>query len=260
MLFQVRDHEEGGWKLVILERDASMIAEQNGIVIDKSVIGATSSTQIEDSVIIGTNCVLGARVYIHRYCKIASECQIDNGSEVHQGTVLEPNVYVGRNAVIGYNTHLEENAKVRQCSYVGPGCNIGRDSTIRPYAFVGPHCIIGHNVCIMEHARVDAHAIIGDNATVPESAYIYHAGRVHPDTVARTAVIAGELNPVIYNGDDRVDIGCERHTILGWYEKFKDLANTNNVAPEIVAWYKPFWDYVRAQRERYGLPMSEEDL
>ena len=105
---------------------------------------------------------------------------IEDGVVIGKGTVIEPNVYlkgetvIGENVTIGFcteivNSKIADNVTIKHSvitdSTIGEGTNIG------PFAYVRPNCVVGKNVKLGDFVEIK-NSNIGDGTKLSHLTYV----------------------------------------------------------------------------------------
>jgi hypothetical protein len=56
--------------------------------------------------------------------------------------------------------------------------------------------------------------------------------------------IIGSRHPVSYWGEDRIDIGCQRHTIAEWQKSYAEIGKENFYSDEALEEYRRYIDFI----------------
>jgi mannose-1-phosphate guanylyltransferase / phosphomannomutase len=113
-----------------------------------------NNLQVEGTVILGDNCLIGDNVKIINSV-IGDGCSIYGGSII-RNSVLWDNVQVGMNAEISNDV-------------IGNDCIVGQNATISDNVFIGPRCTIGNHSKLMPNIKLWPEKIVEDGAVLTKS-------------------------------------------------------------------------------------------
>ena len=148
--------------------------------------------------------------------------------------VIGSGARIGSDAYIGTRARIGNDAKIGSDAYIGNRTRIGNGATIGTRTKIGNGATIGNCAYIGTDARIGAGARLGTGARI--------GNRAKPVIV----YIIGSSYPVSYWGEDRIDIGCQRHTIAAWREHGEEIAEHNDFTLEQVAEYHQYYDMIVA--------------
>jgi sugar O-acyltransferase (sialic acid O-acetyltransferase NeuD family) len=96
----------------------------------------------------------------HPSAVIGRDVDLEEGSQVMAGCVLQCRVRVGRNAVINTRVSVDHDCQVGAHVFVGPG------ATLCGEVSVGDHTFVGSGAVLLPGVKVGNHAVIGAGAVV----------------------------------------------------------------------------------------------
>lgn len=150
---------------------------------------------------------------------------IDDTVEIGEGTVIEPNVYlkgntvIGKNAVIGFcseivNSKICDNVEIKHSviteSTVGEGTKVG------PFAYIRPNCNVGKNVKIGDFVEIK-------NSNIDDGTKLAHLTYVGDADVGKNINFGCGTVVVNYDGTNKHRTIIEDNAFIG--------CNTNLVSP-----------------------------
>lgn len=150
---------------------------------------------------------------------------IEDGVEIGKGTVIEPNVYlkgdtvIGENVTIGFcteivNSRIADNVVIKHSvitdSTIGEGTNIG------PFAYVRPNCNVGKNVKIGDFVEIK-------NSNIDDGTKLAHLTYVGDADVGKNINFGCGTVVVNYDGKKKHRTIIEDNAFIG--------CNTNLVSP-----------------------------
>ncbi|MBE7031237.1 MAG: bifunctional UDP-N-acetylglucosamine diphosphorylase/glucosamine-1-phosphate N-acetyltransferase GlmU [Ruminococcaceae bacterium] len=153
---------------------------------------------------------------------------IDAGVEIASDTVIEPNVYLRGNTVIGTDCVIGNGTTIED-SVVGDGVHIkssvilssdiGEGTTVGPFAYIRPGSHIGAKVKIGDFVEVK-------NSTIGEGTKVSHLTYIGDSDVGRHINFGCGTITVNYDGKNKFRTVIEDNAFIG--------CNTNLVAPVTV--------------------------
>ena len=150
---------------------------------------------------------------------------IEDGVEIGKGTVIEPNVYlkgdtvIGENVTIGFcteivNSKIADNVVIKHSvitdSTIGEGTNVG------PFAYVRPNCNVGKNVKIGDFVEIK-------NSNIDDGTKLAHLTCVGDADVGKNINFGCGTVVVNYDGKKKHRTIIEDNAFIG--------CNTNLVSP-----------------------------
>lgn len=150
---------------------------------------------------------------------------IDDEVEIGADTVIEPNVMIKGNTVIGkgvtigfcseiINSKIEDNATIKHSvitdSTIGSGTNVG------PFAYVRPNCVVGKNVKIGDFVEIK-------NSNIDDGTKLAHLTYVGDADVGKNINFGCGTVVVNYDGKNKHRTVIEDNAFIG--------CNTNLVSP-----------------------------
>jgi acetyltransferase-like isoleucine patch superfamily enzyme len=113
---------------------------------------------------------------------------------------------------------------------IGDGVHIGRKVNIKEGAIIAGKAVIGRRAVIGAYAIVGYQAVIGNGASISAKQIIGHGASIEPWDKPPLVYILGRKTtwPIVYWGQDRIDIGCQSQRIEDYFANGRDLAEKNN--------------------------------
>ena len=105
------------------------------------------------------------------------------------------------------------------------------------------------NIQIGDGARIGNGAWIGDGARIGNGARIGDGANIGDNESPIIVYIIGSRYPVSYWGEDRIDIGCENHTIDQWLTQGEMIAKRNGLTEVEIAEYTRYVEMIAAIHE-----------
>ena len=115
-----------------------------------------------------------------------------------------------------------------------------RGITVGARAWVGDGATVGNGATVGDGATVGARAWVGDRAWVGARATVGDGAK--PTII----YIIGSSFPLSYWGEDRIDIGCQSHTIAGWLEQGEKIGKHYQFTAEQIVEYRRYYDLIAA--------------
>jgi sugar O-acyltransferase (sialic acid O-acetyltransferase NeuD family) len=97
---------------------------------------------------------------VHPSAVVSPAANLQEGSQVMAGSVLQRNVTVGENVVVNTRAVLEHDCRVEDGSFIGPGAILCGNTRIKEGAFIGAGAVILPGVVVGERAVVGAGAVV----------------------------------------------------------------------------------------------------
>lgn len=85
---------------------------------------------------------------------------------------------------------------------------------------------------------------------IASTAYVGDGANIPADTTPKIICIIGSRHPLSYWGEDRIDIGCEQHTIAEWIEHAEAIGKNNEYTDEEIAEYLTYTNFVKSIHEK----------
>lgn len=153
---------------------------------------------------------------------------IDESVVIGEGTVVEPNVYlrantvIGKNCVIGFcsdisNSKLSDNVTIKHSVLVDSFIDEG--TTIGPFAYLRPNCKVGKNVKIGDFVEIK-------NSTIDDGTKLSHLTYVGDADVGKGVNFGCGTVVVNYDGKKKHRTVIKDNAFIG--------CNTNLVSPVTV--------------------------
>ncbi len=117
---------------------------------------------IAAAVQVGTDCVIGSRTMIDSGVSIGNRVNLEGGSHLFSGLVIEDDVYIGTNATFARSRLTRETTPLPGPSILlRHHCNIGANATLCPGVTIGEHAIVDAGAVVTQ--SVQAYAIVSGN-------------------------------------------------------------------------------------------------
>jgi len=105
---------------------------------------------------------------IHPDAVIAESAILSDGVQCMAGTIIQPEVQLGKNTVINTRASIDHDSEIGAHSFIGPGAVTGGSVKINAGAFIGTGAIILPSVVIGENAVVGAGATVTRDLCIGE--------------------------------------------------------------------------------------------
>ena len=150
---------------------------------------------------------------------------IDDTVKIGKGTIIEPNVYlkgdtvIGENAIIGFcteivNSKIGDNVDIKHS--VITDSEIGEGTTVGPFAYVRPNCKVGKKVKIGDFVEIK-------NSNIDDGTKLAHLTYVGDADVGKNINFGCGTVVVNYDGKNKHRTVIEDNAFIG--------CNTNLVSP-----------------------------
>ncbi len=148
--------------------------------------------------------------------------EIQQGTVIYPGVILEGNTRIGRNCIIGQNSRIVDStigdSTEIQCSVV-LSSTIGTDTKVGPFAYIRPDCTIGNHVKIGDFVEVK-------NSTVKDGAKASHLTYIGDSEVGKDVNLGCGVIFVNYDGKKKHRSVVKDGAFIG--------CNTNIVSPVTI--------------------------
>jgi UDP-3-O-[3-hydroxymyristoyl] glucosamine N-acyltransferase len=172
--------------------------------------------------------------FAKRGITIGKNITIGEGVRIGDNAQLGDSAHIGDDVQIGYSTWVNNNVRIADSTWIGDNVSIDEDTQIGNGVWIGVSTRIGDKV------RIGSGTHIGDNALIVGGAQIGDDAHINDSAIPNTVYIVGSRFRVSYWGEDRIDIGCLRHSIRLWREHGREIAEENNFTPEQIAEYDTY--------------------
>ena len=81
---------------------------------------------------------------------------------------------------------------------------------------------------------------------IGEGAIVGEGGRVGNGAIPTIIYIIGSIYPVAYWGEDRIDIGCEHHSITDWLSDGETIGKKHDFPPDQMVEYRRYVKLIAA--------------
>jgi len=153
---------------------------------------------------------------------------IDESVIIGEGTVIEPNVYlrantvIGKNVTIGFcsdisNSKIADGASVKHSVIVDS--EVGEGTTVGPFAYIRPNCKVGNNVKIGDFVEIK-------NSNIDDGTKLSHLTYVGDADVGKNVNFGCGTVVVNYDGKKKHRSVIKDNAFIG--------CNTNLVSPVTV--------------------------
>ena len=150
---------------------------------------------------------------------------IDDGVVIGKGTVIEPNVYlkgdtiIGENVTVGFcteivNSKIDNNVSIKHS--VITDSEIGEGTTVGPFTYVRPNCKVGKNVKLGDFVEIK-------NSNIDDGTKLAHLTYVGDADVGKNINFGCGTVVVNYDGKAKHRTVIEDNAFIG--------CNTNLVSP-----------------------------
>lgn len=145
-----------------------------------------------------------------------------------------------RNIIVG------NGVRIGNCVRIGNDVRIGDLVRIGHWAKIGDGVSIGNGISIGNGVSIGNGARIGDLVRIGNGATISHEATIGDGVEPKIFYLVGTRHPVSYWGEDRIDIGCEVHTIAEWLERFQEIGNCHRYTAEQIQEYESYIRFIAA--------------
>jgi len=193
-----------------------------------SIMGVNDRIQLYEAEKIMQKKIVSGYMKNGVYIMSPDTTYIESGAEIGMDTVIQPNVQIkgqsviGKNVVVGANSIIS-NSKICdgvkiQCSVITDS-EVGESSTIGPFAYLRPHSKIGKNVKIGDFVEIK-------NASLDDGTKVSHLTYVGDADVGKGVNFGCGCVTVNYDGKKKFRTTIGDNVFVG--------CNTNLVAPVTI--------------------------
>ena len=97
-------------------------------------------------------------------------------------------------------------------------------------------------------------ARIGDNASIGDGARIGDNARIGDGAKPRCLFITGSEHPLSYWGEDTIQIGCKKKSIVDWQASYEVVGGREGYSAEALTEYKGYIDMIAAFHAIHASP------
>jgi len=108
---------------------------------------------------------------IHPSAIIGQQVDLQEGSQVMAGTVVQPRATIGKNVIINTGARIDHDSTIGDHSHIAPGVTVCGDVSIGRNCFVGAGATIIHGINIGENAIIAA-GVTAYKDILPEQVYV----------------------------------------------------------------------------------------
>jgi sugar O-acyltransferase (sialic acid O-acetyltransferase NeuD family) len=98
--------------------------------------------------------------FVHPSAQIGRQVEIESGTVVMPGAVVNSGSRVGRHCIINTRASIDHDSVLADCASVGPGATLGGDVRIGHCTAIGIGATIKHRVSIGEHTVIGAGSLV----------------------------------------------------------------------------------------------------
>jgi sugar O-acyltransferase (sialic acid O-acetyltransferase NeuD family) len=160
-----------GYKLIGEEKDIPGLIENYGLVGGLIAVGDnwTRKNIYEKIKLIAPNFQFIKA--IHPNAQIARNVQIDNGTVVMGGAVINTNAIIKNHCILNTNSSLDHDCFMDDFSSLAPNATIGGNVTIGRFSAVSLGANVIHGITIKEHTVIGAGSVVLKD--IPEFSIAY---------------------------------------------------------------------------------------
>ena len=106
---------------------------------------------------------------VHPSAVVSPAVNLEEGSQIMAGSVLQRNAAVGENSVVNTRAVLEHDCSVEAGSFIGPGAILCGNTRVKEGAFIGAGAVLLPGVIVGQKAVVGAGAVVLRNVEKEET-------------------------------------------------------------------------------------------
>ena len=126
---------------------------------------------------------------------------------------------------------------------IGGYCELGDCCELGYRCELGYCCELGDDCKLGDDCELGSYCKLGDDCKVPKALFI-----------------SASQHSVSYWGDDAIQIGCKRYTILDWQKHFRKIGKAENYTEEQIAEYKNYIDLIATMHDTWNIEKSQVDV
>ena len=177
------------------------------------------------------------RIMIGGYCELGDCCKLGDGCELGDDCKLGDGCELGGYCKLGYRCELGSYCKLGYRCELGDCCELGYRCELGYCCELGDDCKLG------DDCELGSYCKLGDDCKVPKALFI-----------------SASQHSVSYWGDDAIQIGCKRYTILDWQKHFRKIGKAENYTEEQIAEYKNYIDLIATMHDTWNIEKSQVDV
>lgn len=93
---------------------------------------------------------------IHPFSMVHSSASIKEGSIVFAGTVIQPDVTIGKHVIVNTSASIDHDCNIGDFVHIAPGCHLAGNVQVKRGSFLGVGTTVIPNITINEWATVGA--------------------------------------------------------------------------------------------------------
>jgi acetyltransferase EpsM len=97
---------------------------------------------------------------IHDKSILAHDCSVGEGTSIMAGSVINPNVTIGKGSIINTTTSIDHDCQIHDFVSLGPGCKLAGGVKIGELSDLGAGAIVIPNISIGRHCVIGAGAVV----------------------------------------------------------------------------------------------------
>lgn len=206
ILKQVTKIEEDVLTGVIPKEEAYKLLDQiEPLSIVKTEVIADPSANIDSSVVIGNNTVIGKNVTIQKDVVIGENVVIENDVTIEKNVIIGDKVIIKKgskiekDATIMFDTEIGKNVVIKKNSYLANNIVVGNGVTIKEKVHINSYSEVKKEVTIKKNATLGSGVFIGKNAVINEKSEIGELSILRKNTVLKDKVKVGNKNIIARN-------------------------------------------------------------
>lgn len=155
-----------------------------------AIIG--KNVEIAEDVTIGSYCVLGNNITLHKGVNLISHVTINKNTEINQNTTIYPFTVIGfapqdlkyegeeTRVIIGKNTTIREYVSIHLATKTNPTLttSVGDNCLLMGGTHVAHDCKVGNNVILANNTILGGHVEVGDGAIIGGLSAVHQFTRV----------------------------------------------------------------------------------
>lgn len=127
---------------------------------------------------------------------------------------------------------------------LGKWCTLGDECKLDNWCELGNGCKLGDGCTLGKGCKLGDWCTLGDEKVVPKALFIN-----------------ASKHTVSYWGDNTIQIGCKRFSIVEWQQHFREIGKAKDYTPDQIEEYKRYIDLIATMHKTWSIdkPMSSKE-
>ena len=102
-------------------------------------------------------------------------------------------------------------------------------------------------------------ASIGDGAYIGNGAYIGDRASIGDGAKPKTLFILGSMHPIMYWGENKIQIGCKIYSIEKWESEYQEIGSSEHYRVDQIEEYSGYIQMVKSFHAIHQTPIPESE-